>query len=100
MLREDLKGKIIIWPIYIDSQASIKEGRKIPMKYAVKNPRVDEIVEAARVLGLDPIVEEKKYPRSWWSQDKRVIVNKVSSKRNILIKISTEIKRRRSRDTR
>jgi signal recognition particle subunit SRP19 len=96
MSSRELKGKkIIIWPVYIDSSKSISEGRKIPLKYAVKNPTLDEIVEAAKILNLNPIIERKSYPRLWWSERVCVIVDKIKSKRTTLIEIAETIKKLR-----
>jgi len=63
--KEDYEGKTVIWPSYIDSQVPRSRGRKVSLSHAVPAPTVDEIVRAARELGLDPVVEEKPYPRLW-----------------------------------
>ncbi|MEB3774486.1 MAG: signal recognition particle protein Srp19 [Desulfurococcales archaeon] len=94
-MKEEYKGKIVFWPINIDSTVSIRKGRKIPLDAAVKNPRLQEVIEAAQKLGLNPEVERKSYPRNWWSQTARIVVDKKWSKRETLKRISMEIKRRR-----
>jgi signal recognition particle subunit SRP19 len=93
MSREYRGKRIVVWPIYIDSTASRGEGRKIPLSSAVRKPRVEEIVEAAERLGLHPEVEDARYPRQWWEQRKRVIVDKVGSKLKTLKMIAEEIKK-------
>lgn len=93
-LSKEYRGKrIALWPINIDASASRGEGRKIPIRYAVRKPRVEEVVEAAKRLGLNPQVEEARYPRKWWEQKHRIIVNKVESKLKTLIAIAEEIKK-------
>ena len=95
-MSKEYRGKrVVVWPIYLDSTASRSEGRKVPMSYAVRKPRVEEIVEAAERLGLNPEVEEARYPRRWWEQKKRVIVDKVGSKLNTLKMIAEEVKKLR-----
>jgi len=85
--------KAVIWPANIDLNKTEKEGRKIPKKYAVNTPKLREISRAANKLGLNPDVEnDKSYPKSWWENTGRVIVDKKQSKREILIKISRTIK--------
>lgn len=85
--------KVIIWPANIDSKRTVKEGRKIPNKYAVSSPKLREISRAASKLGLNPEVEkDKSYPKSWWENTGRVMVDKKQPKREILVKISNTIK--------
>ena len=98
MSSRDYKGRrVVLWLVNIDSTATIREGRKIPRSEAVPQPRLDEIVRAAESLGLDPVVEDKAYPRSWYRQTRRVSVRKVGSKRRTLPEIAREARRLRSR---
>ena len=91
MSREYRGKRIVIWPVYIDANATRSDGRKIPLRYAVRRPRIEEIVEAARRLNLNPEVDESRYPRSWIEYNKRVIVDKRKPKLRILADISREI---------
>ncbi len=89
--------RTIIWPVYIDSQKSKKEGRRISKEDAVSSPKLREISSAAKKLQLNPDIENNKsYPRSWWESSGRVSVDKNMPKREILIKISNIIKGMRS----
>jgi len=91
------KDKIIIWPAYLDSKKSQREGRKIPINEAVSAPKLREIKQAAAKLGLNPFTEKgKSYPKSWWENSGRVIVDKRFTKRETILKISTLIKSSRS----
>ncbi|HHT18189.1 MAG: signal recognition particle protein Srp19 [Euryarchaeota archaeon] len=84
--------RTIIWPSYIDSNKTKSEGRKISKKQAVNTPKIREITQAAKKLGLNPSVEKyKSYPPSWWEGSGRVIVDKKMSKTEVLIKISNLI---------
>lgn len=85
--------KVTIWPANMDLKKTVKEGRKIPKKYAVNTPKLREISRAANKLGLNPQVEKgKSYPKSWWETSGRVIVEKKQPKREILVKVSNTIK--------
>ncbi|KSW11846.1 signal recognition particle [Pyrodictium occultum] len=95
MSREYKGRRVVVWPVYIDSSASRGEGRKVPLRDAVRKPRVEEIVKAAQRLGLNPEVEEARYPRSWWENTKRVVVDKMGSKLNTLKAIAAEIRKLR-----
>ncbi len=93
-MSKEYKGKrIVLWPINIDSTASRTEGRKVPLRDAVRKPRAEEIVEAAQRLGLNPVTEKSRYPRKWWEQTTRVIVDKVGSKLDTLKTIAREVKK-------
>lgn len=89
--------RTIIWPIYIDSEKTKKEGRRVSKENAVPSPKLREISNAARKLQLNPEVENmKSYSRSWWEKSGRVVVDKNIPKREILVKISNMIKGMRS----
>ncbi len=93
-----MKKRIIIYPEYIDSKRSRSEGRKLRKDYCVENPKIEEIYEAAKILGLNPEIQrEKKYPRNWFYSKGRVIVDKNKSKLEILKEISKIIKDLRQR---
>lgn len=95
MSREHKGKRIVIWPSYIDELATRGTGRKIGKALSVKRPSVEEIRQAAASLGLEPVVEEKRYPRSWWMTTARVVVNKVGSKRKTLEMIAKRIREMR-----
>lgn len=89
--------KTIIWPVYIDSEKTKKDGRRISKKDAVPSPKLREISAASKKLNLNPEVENNKsYSRSWWESPGRVSVDKNIPKRELLVKISNMIKGMRS----
>ncbi len=100
MSRKLAGRRVVVWPVNIDAAASRGEGRKIPVRDAVRRPRVEEIVEAAERLGLNPVVEDARYPRKWWEQRQRVIVDKRGSKLETLRLIAGEVKRIREERSR
>jgi len=84
----------IIWPVYIDSNRTKREGRRINKSDAVSNPKLTEISRAARKLNLNPKTEDdKSYPRFWWENSGRIIVERENTSKNkILVEISQTIK--------
>jgi signal recognition particle subunit SEC65 len=63
MLMRD-RGKLVIWPAYLDLTNSRKDGRILSKKDSVKQPELNEIEKAAAKLGLNPEVEaDKAYPK-------------------------------------
>ncbi|RLE51239.1 MAG: signal recognition particle protein Srp19, partial [Candidatus Methanomethylicota archaeon] len=87
------KKLLVIWPIYFNSKVSRKMGRKIPLNLAVEDPRIEEIVKIARELNLNPIIEEKAYPKMWWREKKRILVEKKMSKSRLLKEIAVRLRR-------
>ena len=76
-------SETMIWPIYLDKDKSLSQGRKISTEYAISEPRIREIEKAAKRLGYTFIVEtDKSYPGE----------SSEESKKEILIKLSTQIK--------
>jgi len=83
----------MIWPVYINSMKTQKEGRKIAKKYCIKNPELNEIEKAASKLNFNPQKEtDKSYPSSWWEQSGRVIIETDVKKNEALKRISSLIK--------
>ncbi|WP_440957003.1 signal recognition particle protein Srp19 [Methanosarcina sp. Mfa9] len=92
------KGKLVIWPVYIDQTRSRSNGRIISRKSSVKEPQLNEIKKAALELGLNPEVEpEKAYPKAWWEVSGRVLVDNKGPKSVIAKQISAGIKKTRTR---
>lgn len=95
--REYRGRRVVVWPVNIDANASRGEGRKVPRSVAVPSPRIEEIVEAARELGLNPEVEESAYPRLWWQERRRVVVDKAGSKLETLKMLAAKVAELRER---
>ncbi|MPM47201.1 hypothetical protein SDC9_93909 [bioreactor metagenome] len=98
MMMKD-KGKLVIWPAYIDQTKSRSSGRIISRKNAVKEPHLNEIKEAAKQLGLNPEVESQKaYPKSWWEVSGRVLIDDKGPKSVIAKQIALAIKKTRGQE--
>ena len=95
--RERKGRRVVVWPVNIDASETLSRGRKIPLSHAVRKPRVEEMLRAAEELGLNPEVEAQKYPRKWWEERKRIVVDKVAPKREIMKQIATRIRAHREK---
>ncbi len=93
-----MRDKWVIWPIYFDSEASRKDGRKIAKEIAVRNPTIDEIFQAARKLGLNPLKEEKAHPKRWWRKEGRLLVEKKGRKIDVLKSIGEIVSSKRKQN--
>lgn len=96
LMRE--RGKLVIWPAYLDLTNSRKDGRILSKKNSIKEPELVEIEKAAAKLGLNPEVEaDKAYPKSWWEVSGRVLVDKNGPKTLIAKQIAEGIKQMRAK---
>ncbi len=86
----------MIWPIYLNKDKSLSQGRKVSAEYAISEPRIKEIEKAAQRLRYNYTVENhKSYPGEWYEKSGRIIINSEDSKKEILIKLSNTIKEMR-----
>ena len=86
------KGKYVIWPSYLDSTKTRKEGRRVSKKIAVESPKLQEIEEAAKILGLTPTINpDATYPRARWEKKGYALIDKKNSKLSDLKKIAEKI---------
>ncbi len=86
------QDKIILWPIYFDSNKTRSKGRKVPKKLGVPSPTIEEIRKAAEQLGFRPeIISEVAYPSASWQKSGLVSVPKKDAKVRILRRIAQKI---------
>ncbi len=81
--------KYVVYPIYFDKTVSRLKGRRVPNKYAVEKPSTEGILKAAKILSLNPILENENFHSSRpWRRDGRVLIDKKDSKNKLLIQIA------------
>ncbi|MCD6242907.1 signal recognition particle subunit SRP19/SEC65 family protein [Candidatus Bathyarchaeota archaeon] len=86
------QNKVVVWPIYFDSTKTRGEGRKLPKKYTVPNPKIDEICEAVKKLGLKFEVEvDAAHPKRPWRKTGVIYIPKSDSKLKILKRIGEKL---------
>mmetsp|Transcript_22572 Transcript_22572/g.37253 ORF Transcript_22572/g.37253 Transcript_22572/m.37253 type:complete len:156 (-) Transcript_22572:405-872(-) len=99
---------ITVYPIYINSKKSSKEGRRISVARGVENPTASEIFEVCKYLKLEAEVQQDKcYPRDFYgrgrvkvklSKDDGTVSNpETPTKMQLLIKLAALIKKLSSR---
>ncbi len=83
--------------MYFDSNKSREEGRRVAASQAVISPRVPEIQEAAANLGLQPeLVPNKGYPKTPWSKQGMLLVEKKGSKEQTIKRIARQLQKSRN----
>ena len=66
----------------------------MPRSKAVRDPKAEDIEKAAKVLGLNPILEPKAtYSKQPWKPIGVILVDKKGSKTKIINDIAEELKR-------
>ena len=86
------EDKYVVWPIYFDKSVSRLAGRKVPIKYSIEKPSIENIAKAAKLLGLNPVLENNAiYPSKNWKNDGRVLVDKKDTKIKLLKQISKRL---------
>ena len=88
--------EVVIWPAFLDSDLSRREGRRLRRKRCVRSPTVDEMLEAATVAGIKARVEKKSYPRRWRTDRKALVLEERLPRSRAISTISDEIRRTRS----
>ncbi|MBO7719678.1 MAG: signal recognition particle subunit SRP19/SEC65 family protein [Methanosphaera sp.] len=69
--------KTIIWPVYINSQHTRGEGRRLSIKESVDEPKIREISQVLRKQKIEHQVEHSKsYPGSWWENSGYIIAER------------------------
>jgi signal recognition particle subunit SRP19 len=91
------QDKAIIWPAYFDQAKSRSEGRRVSKSLAVPSPKIDEVTEAARKLGLEHEVRpEVGYPKTPWLKTGMLLVEKKGSKEQIINRIAKQLLKARN----
>jgi len=94
------ENKIVMWPVYFDSNRTRREGRRVPKKLAIPLPKLEEIQKAVRSMGLQPeMVPDAVHPGSPWQKTGLLIIPKKDSKAKTLRKIAKELSDIRGQET-
>lgn len=89
----------VLWLDYFNSSISREEGRRIPLDRSVKDPKLDELVEATKSLGFIPESAAVKHPKRMAIQSGCVSIEKRQGvkKKTILIDVARSLSNVRGR---
>ena len=91
------QDKAIIWPAYFDQTKTRKNGRRVPKSMAVPSPKIEEIGEAARKVGLkNEVIATSGYPKTPWQKTGNILVEKKVPKEQIIKKLAKQLVKARS----
>ena len=54
--------RLVLWLDYFNSSFSRREGRRVALDHSVKDPKLEELAEAAKRLGYSPEPEQARFP--------------------------------------
>jgi signal recognition particle subunit SRP19 len=91
------QNKIFLWPIYFDANKTRREGRKVPKKFAISTPKLEELQRATKKLALQPmVVSDAAHPSFPWLKTGLLIIPRKEPKSETLEKIARELVKLRS----
>jgi signal recognition particle subunit SRP19 len=89
----DPENAIVLWPSNFDTRVSREHGRKVSKREATEAPTARMLFEAVKSLKLDCILElEKSYPRYWYRNEGRVLVEPKLTKKELIRRVASALK--------
>lgn len=84
--------KLVLYPRFFDAAKTRAEGRRVSSDLAKSEPHAGDIAEAAKTLGLNPVLEkDAAHPIAWWEKNGRVLVDKKWKKEETLKRIAKRL---------
>ena len=94
--KDDIAGRVVIWPVYIDAAHSRSRGRLTPKKLSIRSPKLEEMERAAKAIGLSVEAEpDVAHPSSHWERCGRLWVSDTKPKSELCRKIAISIRESR-----
>lgn len=92
-------GFLIVWPAHLDSSKTRRQGRRLPVSRAVKQPSLKEVSQAAMSLGYSPESKEKAaLSGSPWEKTGYVTIKRTGQRSIVLKGIASEIVKTRQKE--
>lgn len=89
---------IVLYPAYFDSGRSRDEGRRVPRNLAIPGPKVEEVHQAAKTLGLQAIIDpDRSHPSTPSQKEGRVLIQGNFVKSSVVRKIAENLKSTRAK---
>ncbi|KAJ3276720.1 hypothetical protein HDV01_002773 [Terramyces sp. JEL0728] len=100
--KELIKNWISLYPVYINCEKSLKQGRRIPSEFAVKDPATIYMGQAAKLLGYNVALElNKRHPRDpftfgrlrlqFKNDSGAPFISDITNKRELLIRLAEKM---------
>ncbi|KAK8813149.1 hypothetical protein WA158_002741 [Blastocystis sp. Blastoise] len=66
-------GWIIVYPIYLSSNITIKDGRRVSQEVGCPNVSIIDLMKALKDLGFEFVVQQKSHPHFFHIQGRAVL---------------------------
>ncbi|MGC8601420.1 MAG: signal recognition particle subunit SRP19/SEC65 family protein [Thermoprotei archaeon] len=86
--------EISVWTAYFDASRSRRYGRRVRADLAVRKPTQEEVVQAAKRLGLSANPEDAYYPKDFWEKG-RIKISWAGKKQALLNTLARELRNMR-----
>ncbi|GAY25250.1 hypothetical protein ATG_04530 [Desulfurococcaceae archaeon AG1] len=87
--------RIIVWLSYLDPSLPRRLGRRIAKGRLPSKITLNDLLEACKSLGLKcEVLEDKKYPRTWYMGHKAVVIEYEGKKSQLLREIARVLSNR------
>jgi signal recognition particle subunit SRP19 len=92
---------VVIWLDYFNKTLPRNKGRRLPKEKCVFDPSLKELVDATKAAGLEPTETEDqvRFPKRPYVRSGYVVLEKKSTKTNIMNKISEKLVSKRIKDS-
>ena len=92
---------VVLYHAYFDSGRSRDEGRRVPKSLAVPSPKVEELHEAARALGLQSVIDpDRSHSSTPWQKEGRVLIQGNFIKSSVMKRIAEMMRATRTKPAR
>ncbi len=87
----------VIYPEYFDKDKTRNEGRRVPKKYSISSPELNEISKLLKEFDIPNMKEDHKaHPSTWYEKNGRIIINKQDmTKQKFLKQLGKKLRERR-----
>lgn len=87
------RGKMVIWPSYLEGSLSRRDGRRVPKTLARRGVTAEDVYRAAQELGLNPeLKRDAANPRIPWRRVGLVLVDGRMPKTRLLKELALRIR--------
>jgi len=92
---------IVIWLDYFNKTLSRKKGRRLSKDKCIFDPSLNELIESSKAAGFEPTEtdDQARYPRRSYVRSGYVILEKKSTKKKTLNKISEKMVAKRAKQS-
>lgn len=86
---------VVVWLDYFDRNLSRSQGRRLKRDVCVSGPRIDDLVEAAKIAGFEVTEtnDRARHPRRAHQRSGYVAIPKTAPKSRVLYRIAPKLAR-------